>query len=334
VSQVALANFERDCRSVYGAVMRTADAVATPERLEVILTADLEQTVRQRMRVRYDEGDPSQFQANRFGLGQVVAKNLPQDDQYDHVIIVFDRDMWPDAGGDSAMQAQGFLLLAHELTHPLLQRTRIRSGVAKDVVYPSWMPGEIARSMGRTLMDEYRADWMADVVLQAVASKGQGGEPLREWELDGAFQLDELRKAMLQAHEQIPQVVQDYRERRIDLMTMWPRVTLWTEYVLTAFVHVRAAADGMDPPVPVLQDSSFSELPFVRLYLSDVIVPFLAALRRGPLLPTPTEWVGLEPDVTRTAETLIREIWRRLGLTFVEPPTRGQYRINVGAPLR
>jgi hypothetical protein len=333
LSDLALKLFEQECRAIHAAYAALAHGPEIPRLTEVLITADLEKTVRKQMRTSEEEGEGAQFEASRFGLGRVAGKNLAQDAGYDHVVIVFDSAMWSIPDRTPFVQSQGFLLIAHEMAHPLLARIRIASGVAADVVYPSYLPGEIARSLGRILMDEYRADWMADLVLRSVASKGQGGDPLGEWDLDGLYQFGELKRVMSTAYTEMPATVSRLLIGQTDLMTMWSTVTRWTEHVLTAYVHVRAAADGADQPVAILDETSFAALPFVRLYLSDTITPFIQTLRQGPVLPTAAEWGLLEAAVTAAAESMIREIWRRLGLTFVEPPTRGEYRIKVDAPL-
>ncbi len=277
-----------------------------------------------------------EFVATRPG-GVVGGKNLTQDDDADHVVIVFSAALWLGESTDSgAFKARAMSLIAHELAHPLFARLRNASGVAEGVVYPSQMPGEIARSLGRILMDEYRADWLSDVIVRGAASKVTDGrrEPATQWHLSGAAHLEGFRALLDHAYERVPGLVNEYRTRRLDLQTMWVEIAKLTEHVLTMFVHVRAAADGSEQDIPILDAASMTDRPFVRLYLRDTLPPLLRALRSGALVPTLEEWRALELDVTSAAEVAAREIWRRAGLTFVEPKERGEYRINVSGPLR
>ena len=53
-------------------------------------------------------------------------------------------------------------LVAHELAHPLIDRARHVSGVMDGVILPSVTGLEIAASMARIMVGEYRADRLAD----------------------------------------------------------------------------------------------------------------------------------------------------------------------------
>lgn len=318
VSEEARHDFEQLCTLIHGAYQRLANHAGMPRRTEVLLTANLAFTVRSRAQSLAD----TSFDASRPGESLVAAKNLPQDVNHDHVVIVFDARLWMSAEARGGVErAREIHLIAHELAHPALAPLRIASGGAYGSS-PPYTPGEVARAIGRVLMDEYRADRLADLVLGATATKATdvGAEPASEWGYDGPSRIANLRDLLVLAQAEFPGLVDLYRTGRIDLVAMWDEVQKWTSHLLTMYVHCRAAADASQTDVPILDAEPIAALPFVRLYLADTVPPLIAALRLGALLPSPVEWSDVDRQVAVVAETSMREIWRRIGLTFVELP--------------
>jgi hypothetical protein len=326
--------FAATARLCHAVLARIAEECGLPTLTEVIVTDDFEQTVRTHM--RRDAGQEAEpfFVADRPGGSRVSAKTLPQDERYDHAIIVFDgRDWSASAGAAGAERLRMVALIGHELSHTVLERVALASGVTKDVIYPSYTPGEIARSLSRMINHEYRADWMSEIIVAATCSTDRDGQPvpIHSWDVFSSLYLDLLRDTFVEAYADGPGAVQDYRTWQIDLQTMFTRVVQLTESVLVNYIHARALADSVGQ-VPLLEDSELSALPFVRLYLADTLPPVVRVLQQAPLLMSPQEWKEFDGRLVLEGERAIREIWRRLGLTF-EENARESYRISVVAPI-
>jgi hypothetical protein len=322
--------FTADANQVFGALEYVRTEASIPStRVDVIVASDFTAAVRAHMR----DGE-GLFDAER-PFGRASAKNLAQDAAGEHVVIVFDArplTMHPD--GYDRFHALG--TIAHELAHPILERARHESGVLSGVVRPSHTPGEISRSLGRIGVDEYRADAICDIVLAQVSSKTVDGvvSPAVTWDRDGQGWFNTVRDLFATLHPKLPDVIQTYREWGMDLETMWREVVMQSEAIVTAFMHARAHADQADAPVAILDAPEIRDLPFVQLFLHDTLPPYLETARDGPIVPPLADFAALDARIVSASETMLREIWRRLGLTFTENPQTRQFSIHVTEPLR
>lgn len=321
------------CHKVLASI---ATGAGLPRRIEVILTTDFEQAVRLRLRsANGGEAEAEFFEVERIAGGRVAAKNVSLDETLDNVLVLFDADGWLLEMTDPGhRQMQAISLIAHELAHTALNRVELLSGVTKDVVYPSSTPGEIARSLSRILNDEYRADSISDALVHATVTTTRDGvvAPVHIWDTSSDSYIRGLQDALFEAYAEGPGTVQDYRQYHGDIAVMFQRLVGITQGVLTNYIHARALADCAGVRV-LLDDPAISNLPFVRLYLADAVLPFLEAIRDGPLLPSPSDWHELDARVIAVGEPMVREIWRRFGLTFDEPLGREPYMIHVGEPI-
>lgn len=330
-------DFESTARLCHGLLSQVAEewgAGGMPQRTEMIVTDAFEQTVRQHM--RRDPGQEAEpyFIADRPGGGRVAAKTLPQDERYDEAVIVVDASGWSTTTERAgAERLRTVSLIGHELAHTVVERLALASGATKDVVYPSYTPGEFARSISRIVNHEYRADRMSEVIVAAVCTTDRDGQkvPVRSWDVFSSAYVAGLCDTFFEAYAEGPGAVQDYRTRQIDLQTMFGKVVQLTESALVNYIHARALADCVGD-VRLLDDPEIGGLPFARIYLADTLPPLVRVLHEAPLLMSPSEWREFDLRVVAGGETAIREIWRRLGLTF-EENGREPYRINVGAPL-
>lgn len=332
VSAEGFHDFTNVVKLCHGCMGHVALEAGLPLKTEVILADDLKAEVLKHMRTK--PGIDKSFEPER-PLGRVAGKNLAQDDDWNHVVIIFDAADW--AKGDGPEASRKLLqmsLVAHEIAHPLLARIRVASGVADGVQYPSVTPGEIARSIARVGMDEYFADRIADIIVAQVFSKGDGEAktPAYVWDVSAADYKARLRELLDKAHQEIPQLVNSYRTRHISLDEMWRRVVASLDHLFTIVIHARAHADA-DGDIPLLDSPEIKDLPFVKAYFADTLPPFLSQFRHTPPVLPPAEWRERELRVVSAGEAAIREIWRRLGLTFDAPEDRRGYRINVGSPV-
>ena len=62
--------------------------------------------------------------------------------------------------------------------------------------------------------------------------------------------------------------------------------------------------------------------------------PYLDAMRTGAVLVPVSEFAEVDARVVVAGEGMLREIWRRLGLTFTEVDGQREFGIHVGEPLR
>jgi len=324
-------SFIADAKSVHAVLDDLRSRLLIPATdLELVVTDDFTATVRAS---QADSEEP--FDVERpFGL--VSAKNLPQDDKSARVVIVFDARAWSGlnvAKGQDRWRALG--LIAHELAHPILTRARWASGVLEGVAYPSHTPTELARSISRIGSDEYRADAIADIVLKTTTTKTVDGvsSPALIWDVMGQDYREGMRDLFRGLYPQLPDLVQAYRERRLDLEPMWREIVRQSEGIVTAFMHARAYADAADD-IPLLDADEIRHLPAVTLYLADTMPPYIEAVRTGPMLAPLPEFAALDARVIRAGEGMLREIWRRLGLTFTEVPGSRNYEIHVAEPFR
>ena len=143
-----------------------------------------------------------------------------------------------------------------------------------------------------------------------------------------------IRDLFASLYPGLPDVVQTYRERRMDLTSMWLEVVRQSEALVTGFIHARAHADGTGEDIAILDAEEIHDLPFVRLYLAETLPPYLEAVRKGPLLVPVAEFATADAETVGAGERMLREIWRRLGLTFTETGPARQFSIHVAAPLR
>ena len=321
--------FTSDAKLAYSTLDKIRGELEIPaSELRLIVTDDLAASVREHQRNAEEHFSPER------PYGVVAAKNLPQDDEWQRVVIVFHAAAWSGhVGGQDRFHALG--LICHELAHPILERQRRAAGVLKGTDRPC-TPTEFARSISRIGHDEYRADSMADIFLARTMSKTVEGvrSPAIMWDLDGPALVDGLRVLLSRLYPLLPDAVQTYREWRLTLDELWAEVINQSEGVVTGFAHARAHADAVEPPPPLLNADGIRDLPFVGLFLRDTMPPYLDAMRTGALLVPVGEFAEVDARVVVAGEGMLREIWRRLGLTFTEVDGQREFGIHVGEPLR
>lgn len=331
LTEEATANLDADARSAFALLEELRERAGIPEsKIVLMLADDFAATVRDNMRIQSDEGE---FSPERIG-GMVAAKNLPQSDDYSSVIIVFDANHWRvESDPQGLARVQQILLLAHEMSHVMLNRARHCSGALDGVTFPSFTGFEVARSLTRILVDEYRADMIADLYIRQLASAEIDGEMHRVgvWDVFGQDYVEGAITSVGQAHPVWPDVVQNYREWGSDLSTMWAQVIGNMEQTLTSLFHAQAAADGADGPL-LIDEEPMRSLPACRLYLQPVRALF-EVLTQQPILPSLDETKELDARIVEVGQGALIDVWRRLGLTIEERPGR-QWSLWVGEPVR
>jgi len=339
VEEGVLEDFESYARVVFTLLDKVRENAGIPEsEVTLILANDLTATVQERIRSFSDENES--FSPERIG-GIVAAKNLPQSPDYSSVAIVFDAAWWTVESDPRGFEkTHQLFLIAHELSHPMLQRARHCSGALDGVILPSFTGGEVARSLTRVLADEYRADVIADLIVRQFASAKIEGEVRTAGarEIFGQGHIESASAAVAQAYPLWPDIVQSFREWQIDPSTMWSKIVGNMEQTLTAIVHAQAVADAAKAAdeaafgPTLLDEEPISSMPARRLYL-DPIKILLEALRNQPVLPPFHETKVLDAQLVKTGESAFIETWANLGLTIEERENR-QWALWVSAPKR
>jgi hypothetical protein len=281
---------------------------------------------------------PHPMEGPRFNpersFGRTVAKSLRQTSDSAHVVLVFGSSYWRDVLNPErhlTMRAA----LAHEFTHPILDRARSASGALATEPSPPVTGREQAREIARSVCDEYRCERMAGIFIGLTTSVEINGttHPGSPWYVTGPGWMDALRGVIGAAHPLWPDTVQRYREREIELMRMFVDVASSVAATLEAVARARAEADSADEQVDIFDDASIAMLPATRLYLREPWLAFLATLRTEPLLPSLLAFPAAEERMVSSGEAAIVDIWSRLGLTLVDHPNR-EWGLLVGEPTR
>lgn len=315
---------------IQGAINGQADrsGMATPQTLLLVLADDFIGQVTTR-----SAGKEASFTLDRVG-GVVSGKNLdhPTDASIGQVIL--NANAFDYADSQTGGQLLGAYVLAHELWHPPLTWTR-HAATGRTLI-TGQTPDQAARAMARVLGDEYRADILASIVLNALAGpEPQHREPgaWRDAWLAGAH-VESLREALTTTvHPGWADTIEAYRDHRIDLMTMWNTILRQTHELLTLLAHAEAASTNADHP-PVLA-GDLAGLPGNQLYVNDLWEPIASILRRQTLLPGVDDYAVLENELATVTETAVMTMWESLGLTFddIDHDT-GDYYIHVTDPVR
>ena len=196
-------------------------------------------------------------------------------------------------------------------------------------------PSEIARSIARISTEELTADMVAGIILSEVGSVVIDGQtrPLRPADVTGFANgySDQLGLVLSQTvYPGWPNLVQSYRERRIDLNSMWAGIVQGTDQVITLIAHAEAEAILNDGRRPL--DEAYAEEPGSALYLT----PAWTSIREATgetVFPSKQEYRALQLRISDAGEDALLAMWKKLGLTFEIRPDRG-FSIHVTDPLR
>lgn len=316
--------FRRQVRRVHWCISMIRREMKLPSpNVTLLLTDGFEDAVR-------SIGSCPGFSASREG-GRVAGKCLPQSSDWSSSIVVLDVEWWVSTTNvDKALQ---IALLAHEMAHPFIEHVRLATGAARPG--ESVGDGHWARNLKSDLvplLNEYRADKVADVVLGMLVSSTRNGESIAAslWDLIGQDSVESLGDILRGAYPRWPRTVQDYREGWIDLQRMrdllFPSVTS----ALVMLTHAQAHADAADQG-EVLKTNELCNLPAVRLYLGQPWADFLPRLRTCSLLARGS-FAECESSVLTAGEEMMAEVLASLGLRF-SPLPDGQWFLHVGEPL-
>ncbi|HYF93988.1 MAG TPA: hypothetical protein VD969_17370 [Symbiobacteriaceae bacterium] len=296
--------------------------------VHMVLTDDLEGAVRLRT------GSTS-YKAER-GPVRVTAKCLygrcGTELQNLNVIV----DSWPwEQPQDPSDRLRALTVVNHELMHPVLDELWVDAGIPKDT-------GE-SQDLGRTLSDEYWADMLALACLEALKvsvtiSTADGASsqiPLALLLVAG--HMDALELFLRDSHPHWPDTVQAYREWSIDLDTMRQRLASSFGECAILLAHTQAYLDAAHEN-PSNRSSVFSTenlacLPAAQLYVAEPWQALWECIQSAPLSQGREKLREYHDQLSATADSFFRQIWRSLGVEITPLPEGGAY-FHVGEPKR
>jgi hypothetical protein len=325
-------DFKKYVSLCHNAFRYLATDAGMPPKMEVIFSSDFEAQVVARSQARHPE---EKYCAQR-PLASVWGINLAQDDQWDHVVVVFNAAEWAKHTSRTPKeQLNEMAVIGHEMAHAPLARLRIASGRPWALDRRSNYPWVKAETMSLGLMDEYLADRTANALVGAFCtSSGPSGEQRRScvWDSMGEGYSGSLYQYLNDAFIELTGSVQKYQLHLMTLDDMWGQVLTTTSHLFTMLIHAQAHADSVG--LELLEHAAFKDLPMVRLYLADTLPPFLAAIRRKGPFCSPQDWKARDEEALLHGKNAVLEFWRRLGLTFRETtPSSELFHIDVASPL-
>jgi hypothetical protein len=301
-----------------------------PVSVEMVLADDFVQEV-ERCWQRAEQDLVGTFDPERLG-GIVAAKSIYLRADVSHVCIVFDGAKWPDEP-TIADQLFWTWLISHELAHPCLGRLRYVSGALDGVPFPSVTPREVARSLTRGAIEEFRCDLVGEMVLKhALRITLDGKEQnLGIYDVWGGGYNSQFGEVISEhVYPGWPDKVEEYRNWRISLDELWQHIGRQTDQVMTLLGHAEAESISGEVEPPLV--GPLAEHRGVQLYLGPAWRAIIEEARNAGF-PNLHEFREAERRLCDIGEQAILGMWAKLGLTAEELENR-DFRLNVAEPLR
>lgn len=298
-----------------------------PFDLTVVLSGDLTASI--------NEHGEAGFQPERLG-GMVAGKTLPATADHAAMTIVLDAATPPEDVPPFWATLSRIHILAHEYGHAMIGRLRAVAGT-KPAAPTTRMqtPSEAAAVIAYRSAEEFQCDWLAHAVLQTVGFGTDGSNPVKLADLGlGTMIGDGYREHLAEVvdtmvHPGWPELVDAYRHRRIDLVTMFSRLVRETEQVMTLVAHADAVAQASSN-APVL--NALAGHRGVDLYLAQAWEPVRKVLDEVPGPPCADDFATVDQDLQTAGEGLV-EMWSRLGVRG-HVTDDGQLYLTVSEPQR
>jgi hypothetical protein len=215
-------------------------------------------------------------------------------------------------------------MIAHELGHMIYGAAR----KAEIGDFPKVsLPWEIAGVISVIAAEEWRADMFALVATEAILKPTDDtGTPVRLTTLTGPqWAGNSLTGALDELSPRLETIIWNYRNRRLDLDTMWQATARASEGVTIFVAHADAHHHAT---APVLEHVGHSGAHL----LEPVWRPLLTHVRNGPGFPARGEWADDRAQLIELGRTGFTELWRRLGLSA--RPHGEAFYLTVGDPVR
>lgn len=308
--------------------------VELPE-LRIIGTFDFQGTVNEVLREKHGNGEPA-YTTERLG-GTAVGKTILLSDDHTRAAIVMSAHGWTPAAEEAGL-GLGLFLLAHELTHAVLERVREVSGALDGVTFPSVTPVAVARSITRIAVDEVRADKVADVVLSLNATKTVDGAqaPLHITDaplLGPVLYRDRLAELLTTTvYPGWRDLVNRYRNWGCSLDELMRELFQQTDQVMTAFGHAEGERQ-CTPENPEMYLAPAKDAPGAAWLIGPVWEAIMEVAEQYPFLPSAAEFKAAELAILDAGERELFAMWDRLGVTFDPPrPPSHPFEVKVREP--
>lgn len=277
------------------------------------------------------------YSTERLG-GEAVAKNIAITADSSLIKIVLNKNMLSMAFNEATIAT--IFVIAHELTHPIIDRTRAKLGILDGVNFPSKTPTEYARSISRSASDEYWADHLASIILGTIttATPSEGGEKFKlnhGHVYGGTEDYRQQISRVLDSHiyPGWPRRTLEYRVGNIDLDTLWEKTLTETDQVITLLAHSQACEDNSGKNNSVFTEQITKHKAF-RLYLGPAWQKISDSLRSMPIALGIDGFAESDLAITNAGEIALKEMWKNLGISFRdEKPEEGSYYIDVCDPV-
>jgi hypothetical protein len=304
--------------------------------VHIVSTVDFDGTVDRILRkVAAERGDdePVPFTTERVG-GLVAGKTLAHARDYRDATLVLNGNAIDWTSPDSRIF--GLTLAAHELGHVVIGRARYASGVFEGEATPPSRTGtEYARSIARTVIDEFRADWLANGVvggLVQLPAPAGGLRPMTIYDICGPQYVERLGEVLVETvHPGWPDTVMSYQMREIDLDDLQRRMIPSTEGVMSLVSHAEAHAyaGGVEDPLV-----TFANLRGTELYVRPAWRALAETFEHVQTVPPSLAEVrALEERIAGEGTGAILAMWKTLGLTVEERANR-EWALWVSNPER
>lgn len=301
---------------IHALVAERAEELSVPPfSLTVVLSCDMSASI-----ARY--GEPG-FHAERLG-GMVAGKTLPQVHDYSNTMVVLD------AAAD--MDVVDIVHLAtHEYGHVLQGRLRAAAGTRPARPTRDQTPEETAAILAFEAADEFRCDLLSNVVLNTVILDVDGSRrPMHLGDAYGDGYFDALAGILdSRVHPGWPDLVEAYRNWKIDLGAMFGKLVNEADQVLTLIGHAEAVALASGQP-PTLD--RFRAHPAVERYLAPMWTPIRRVLEGAAMIPPLAEFGDVDRALQDSGRGIV-EAWGRLGIQGRLTEDHQVY-LDVGDPVR
>lgn len=226
-----------------------AGAVWPPVR--VLLADDFAATVQGEISRRHGADKMPPFGTTRMG-GTVAAKTIWKPGQGEQAVVVIDSSLMT----LSAEDAEGVpditrvFIVVHELCHVLIAATRHESGVLDQLPAPEVQSERFIRGVVEIAVDEYRADRIAaDAIGEVCWVATTEGERCAASVTDtvAVGHLNGLAYDLSQMYPALPDLVDQYRRREVQLLDMWDEVQRQTTQAFNLLAHAQAVLDSTLP---------------------------------------------------------------------------------------
>lgn len=280
--------------------------------IRILLPKDFDETVQDEVNkigpVRAD------FGSDRIG-GTVVGKLVTKDVERGHYTIVFNPELWRQLWPFGLEHLFQLNAMFHEFGHVLFADLYHQVLAVAESPSRADALSSLILELGRECQEEYIVDRLAlDLLRTCVTVEVAGDDQTNETlECLAMIYHDQLIEKLEVVTHEWPGAVWNYRLHAIDLNQMVETILKQTKEMLILLIHVQAFRDVYDDTC-LFEIDEYARTNASRLYFADLWTDFASVLQGFSLPLTPDEFQEADSVVYRASETLLMQLWKRLGL--------------------